>query len=82
MYLNAINSVPGAKPWNISFSYGRALQASCLKAWQGKVENVAAAQAALMERAKANGEASQGKYAGGSGSANASESLFVSNYVY
>jgi len=82
LYLNAINSVPGAKPWNISFSYGRALQASCLKAWQGKAENVAAAQAALMERAKANGEASQGKYAGGSGSANASESLFVSNYVY
>jgi len=32
-----------AKPWSLTFSYGRALQSSCLKAWQGKAENVAAA---------------------------------------
>ena len=33
--LNAINTVPGKKPWHLSFSYGRALQQSVLKAWKG-----------------------------------------------
>ena len=80
--LNAINSVPLPRPWNVSFSYGRALQASCIKTWRGNKENVAKAQAVLLERAKANGEASLGKYQGGAGGASASESLFVSNYVY
>lgn len=83
IFLSAINSVPGPKPWNISFSYGRALQASCLKAWLGKKENVPAAQSALMERAKANSEAAEGKYQSSSDqSGAANESLFVSNYVY
>jgi fructose-bisphosphate aldolase class I len=66
------------KPWNLSFSYGRALQASCLKAWLGKEANVEAAQKALMERAKANGDATLGKYEGGG----SSEGLFVKKYVY
>ena len=43
--LNAINRVAACRPWPLSFSYGRALQASVLKAWQGKPENVDAAQA-------------------------------------
>jgi len=78
--LNAMNQTNLKKPWNLSFSYGRALQASCLKAWLGKKENVPAAQAALLARAKANSEASLGVY---KGSENAStESLFVSNYSY
>merc|ERR1711885_66482 len=51
--LNAINS-QGDLPWSASFSYGRALQQSCLKA----------GQAALMVRAKANSEAQLGKYTG------------------
>jgi fructose-bisphosphate aldolase, class I len=34
--LNAMNALEGKKPWNLSFSYGRALQASCLRAWMGK----------------------------------------------
>lgn len=68
------------RPWTLTFSFGRALQKSCLAAWQGKKENVAAAQQALLERAKANGEASLGKYQGSSSASN--ESLFVSNYSY
>jgi len=80
--LNAINAVPIPKPWNLSFSYGRALQASCIKTWRGKPENVPKAQAVLLERARANGEAALGKYKGGAGGDLASESLFVSNYVY
>jgi len=79
--LNAINVANNRKgPWNISFSYGRALQASCLKAWSGSKDNVAKAQEVLLERAKANSLASTGKY---EGSDNASkDSLFVSNYSY
>jgi fructose-bisphosphate aldolase class I len=61
LHLNAMNKI-GRLPWKLSFSYGRALQAAPLKAWGGKAENVPAAQSALLERAKANGEASLGAY--------------------
>jgi len=55
MNLNAMNKLGNInKPWALSFSYGRALQSSCLKAWGGKTENVKAAQDALIARAKAN----------------------------
>lgn len=50
--LNAINQVPLLKPWALTFSYGRALQASVLRAWGGKKENVAAGQQELLKRAK------------------------------
>jgi len=60
--LNAMNKM-GPHPWALSFSYGRALQAAPLKTWLGKADNVAAAQAAFFERAKANGEAAVGRYA-------------------
>jgi fructose-bisphosphate aldolase class I len=60
--LNALNTAPGIKPWQLSFSYGRALQSAALKAWRGKVENAAAAQQALYRRARANSAAQQGKY--------------------
>lgn len=79
--LNAINQVPGPKPWKLSFSYGRALQASCLKAWQGKPENVPALQKELLKRARANRDAALGKYVPEGGAA-ASESLYVENYKY
>ncbi|MBA3535213.1 MAG: fructose-bisphosphate aldolase class I [Tatlockia sp.] len=59
--LNAINST-GPQPWNLSFSYGRALQEDCLKAWGGKSENVKAAQDALLKRARLNGAACFGEY--------------------
>jgi fructose-bisphosphate aldolase class 1 len=41
-HLNAINRLPGPKPWRISFSYGRALQDHALETWHGKDENLAA----------------------------------------
>ncbi|MCH8999168.1 MAG: fructose-bisphosphate aldolase class I, partial [Proteobacteria bacterium] len=68
LHLNAMNKLAGRAsaepaPWKLSFSYGRALQAAPLKAWGGKAANVAAAQAALMERAEANGAATLGRYA-------------------
>jgi len=77
--LNAMNRLNTARPWALTFSFGRALQSSVLKAWSGKAENVPAAQAALLERAKANGLAAMGKYEGGSGSM---ASDFVANYRY
>lgn len=59
--LSAINST-GYQPWNLSFSYGRALQEDCLKAWGGKKENVKAAQDALLKRARLNSAACFGEY--------------------
>ena len=80
--LNDINHAPGPRPWSLTFSYGRALQQSCLKAWQGKDENVAAAQKELLVRAEANSLANLGKYAGGAGGEGAQASAFVKGYVY
>jgi fructose-bisphosphate aldolase, class I len=61
-HLNAMNAL-GPHPWELSFSYGRALQAPALKAWVGKPENVEAAQRAYYHRAKMNGAARTGMYA-------------------
>jgi fructose-bisphosphate aldolase, class I len=61
-HLNAINA-RGPHPWQVSFSYGRALQAPALKAWGGKDENVEAAQRAYYHRAKMNSAARTGMYA-------------------
>jgi len=61
-HLNAMNKLTGTTPWKLSFSYGRALQAAPLKAWSGKPENLSNAQAALLERAAANGAATLGAY--------------------
>jgi fructose-bisphosphate aldolase, class I len=60
-HLNAMNQI-GGFPWELSFSYGRALQAPPLKAWAGKSGNVAAAQKAYLHRARCNGAARYGKY--------------------
>ncbi len=59
--LNAINSV-GEQPWNLNFSYGRALQDQCLQIWQGQENNVQLAQQTLLKRAKLNSAACLGKY--------------------
>jgi len=80
--LNAINQCPGKKPWALTFSFGRALQASVLKKWQGKKENVAEAQAELLSLALANGQAAVGQFSGNGAGAGASESLFVKNHAY
>jgi len=61
-HLNAMNK-RGPHPWELSFSYGRALQAPALKAWGGKPENVEAGQRAYYRRAKLNGAARTGLYA-------------------
>ena len=63
-HLNAINRLPGPKPWNISFSFGRALQDSALEAWHGRDENLTTCQDALSQRARCNGAASLGRYTG------------------
>ena len=60
-HLDAMNKL-GNNPWPLTFSYGRALQQACLKAWRGSAANVPAAQAALAHRARMNGLASLGKY--------------------
>jgi len=83
VHLCAINKFSGKKPWALTFSFGRALQASVLKAWGGKAENVKAGQNELMQRAKADSEASLGKYVAGSvvGAA-AAKDLFVKDHKY
>lgn len=60
--LNAMNALYPKAPWELSFSYGRALQEPALKAWQGKTENTAATQQALYQRAFLNGAARIGEY--------------------
>ena len=62
-HLNAMNAL-GGHPWELSFSYGRALQDHALKAWAGDPANVAAAQRALYHRAQCNGAARLGTYTG------------------
>jgi fructose-bisphosphate aldolase class I len=52
----------GGMPWELSFSYGRGLQAAPQKAWSGKKDNVKAAQAAYFHRAKVTAAARMGKY--------------------
>lgn len=61
--LNAMNALFKDAPWELSFSYGRALQEPALKAWQGKAENAAATQQSLYQRAFLNGAARTGDYA-------------------
>jgi fructose-bisphosphate aldolase class I len=80
--LNAMNQSALKKPWSLSFSYGRALQHSCIRAWGGKEENVQKAQDTFLGRARANGEAQLGKYQAGTGGEGSNDSLYVSNYVY
>ncbi len=60
--LNAMNAMYDDLPWELSFSYGRALQEPVLSAWKGEQANVPAAQKAYYHRAKLNGAARFGKY--------------------
>lgn len=79
--LNAMNQLDG-RPWSLTFSFGRALQASVLKAWMGNDENVAAAQEALLLRLRVNGMAQQGTYDGSGATKEAQESLYEKGYTY
>ena len=60
-HLNAMNQIDGT-PWNLTFSFGRALQVPALKAWSGKADNIPTAQEELMKRANFNGLATKGEY--------------------
>jgi fructose-bisphosphate aldolase class I len=60
-HLSAMNAVGGV-PWELSFSYGRALQATPLEAWSGDEANESDAQKAFAHRARCNGEARYGRY--------------------
>ncbi|KAJ1382037.1 Fructose-bisphosphate aldolase, class-I [Sesbania bispinosa] len=78
-----MNKLKGKKPWSLTFSYGRTLQQSTLKAWAGKEENIPKAQAALLTRCKANSQATLGTYKCDANLAEgASESLHVKDYKY
>lgn len=79
--LNAINeaAAAGFAPWHLGFSFGRALQHSCLKHWNGNDRQ--AGQAALLARARANSAASRGAYRAGSEPSD-DASLFVADYSY
>jgi fructose-bisphosphate aldolase class I len=61
-HLDAMNRLEVDNPWQLSFSYGRALQAPALAAWGGKPERIAAGQRAFFVRAKANSAASLGRW--------------------
>lgn len=81
--LNAMNQLKGKKPWSLSFSFGRALQQSTLKAWAGKEENIEKARTAFLCRCKANSEATLGTYKGDAANGEGvSESLHVKDYKY
>ena len=60
--LNAMNAPGSSLPWELTFSYGRALQDSALKAWAGQSANVSAAQRAFLHRARCNAAARSGKW--------------------
>jgi fructose-bisphosphate aldolase class I len=77
--MNQVDNI--RRPWFLSFSFGRALQNSSIKAWGGHDANVIAGQEALIVRAKANSEAQLGKYQG-STDKTANESLFEASYSY
>ncbi|NXY85807.1 ALDOB aldolase, partial [Alcedo cyanopectus] len=81
--LNAMNQSPLPKPWKLTFSYGRALQASALAAWVGKSENKKAAQEAFRKRAQINSLACRGQYImSGKTDTAATQSLFTASYTY
>lgn len=61
-----MNALHKGLPWSVSFSFGKALQKTTIVTWLGKDENAPAAQAALLNRARANHEACLGVYKAGS----------------
>ena len=82
--LNAMNKYgKGKMPWHLSFSYGKALQKTAIVTWMGKDENVAAAQAVLVARSKANSEATKGEYVPGScASVGTAKNIAADNSAY
>ena len=79
--LNEINKNKCKKPWYLTFSFGRALQASVLNTWKGENINIKNAQNKLFLRASANGQSTLGLY-NGEDDFNLNENLHEINYVY
>ena len=77
--LNKINQSNSSCPWRLTFSYGRALQASVLKEWEGLDANEISAQKVLLDVAKRNSNASEGKMTNFDGN---DKSLYEKNYSY
>jgi len=63
--LNTMNKLFKNMPWSVSFSYGKALQKTCIITWMGKKENDEKAQQAVKNRSKANSDATKGTYVAG-----------------
>ena len=61
-HLNEMNKISDNLPWNLSFSYGRALQQPSLNCWRGNKDEIASSQDALIKRSKLNSYATIGKY--------------------
>jgi fructose-bisphosphate aldolase, class I len=61
-HLNAMNTMPGPRPWALSFSFARALQAPAMEAWRGSDAAVQAAQQAFLHRARLVSAAREGRY--------------------
>uniref|UniRef100_A0A8D3CY29 Fructose-bisphosphate aldolase n=1 Tax=Scophthalmus maximus TaxID=52904 RepID=A0A8D3CY29_SCOMX len=80
--LNAMNNCPLPRPWALTFSYGRALQASALNAWKGELNNEKAATEEFIKRAEANGLAALGKYESSGTAGAAATSLYVADHAY
>ena len=79
--LNSMNLLKDISiPWNLSFSFGRALQYSCLRAWVGKKENIKEAQNTLIQMAKNNSEATKGIFK--SNGNNNNEEEIIEKHVY
>ena len=78
VYLNEMNLI-GGTPWNVAFSYGRALQHSALRGWAGG--NIEEGQKFVLARAQANSEAAKGEYVPGS-QVSSDEKLYVAGYTY
>ena len=57
-----MNKLDTSLPWNLSFSYGRALQQPCLASWKGEDKNILDSQNALFKRSKLNSSATVGEY--------------------
>ena len=64
--LDAMNRIERKGPWSVTFGFSSSLQTSAVRTWAGSSDNLGAAQAALVARCRANGEANLGKYAPGS----------------
>uniref|UniRef100_A0A667YPS5 Fructose-bisphosphate aldolase n=1 Tax=Myripristis murdjan TaxID=586833 RepID=A0A667YPS5_9TELE len=82
IHLNAINNCPLVKPWILTFSYGRALQASALRTWRGHKENENAATEQFIKRAEVNSLACQGKYIGGDDCGEIGQRVYGPSHAY